>query len=102
MREGAPAVGAVGACSRSKNCGNVARKFSNACKFEVLRKRLFKTSFLMFAISSTNMSYASALSGASLCDVRVARVRVYPRLRVHRIEMLLSWTHSPADDDLPI
>src|ERR1051325_9877427 len=57
-REGAPPVGAVGACSRSKNCGNVARKFSKACKFDVLRKRLLSTSFLMFAIKSTNMSYA--------------------------------------------
>src|SRR5947207_8702726 len=47
---------AAGACSFSRNCGRVARKFSNACRFEVLRKRLCNTSFLMFAISSTNMS----------------------------------------------
>src|SRR5678815_1199866 len=46
---GAFAVGALGAFSRRRNCGNVARKFSNACKFEVLRKRLCRTSFLMFA-----------------------------------------------------
>src|SRR6266403_4903815 len=64
-RDGAPAVGAVGACSRSKKCGNVARKFSNACKLEVLLNRLFRTSFLMFAISSTNMSYASVLYSMS-------------------------------------
>ena len=50
------AVGAAGASSFNKNCGSVARKFSNACKFEVLRKRLCSTSFLMFAINSTNMS----------------------------------------------
>ena len=50
------AVGAVGACSRSRNCGRVERKFSKACKLEVLRKRLCSTSFLMFAINSTNIS----------------------------------------------
>src|SRR5713101_5862643 len=46
-RAGAFAVGAVGTSSRSKNCGKLARKFSNACKLEVLRKRLCSTSFLM-------------------------------------------------------
>src|SRR5262249_6895685 len=56
IRAPAAAVGAVGPSSRSRNCGNVARKFSNACRLEVLRKRLFSTSFLMFAINSTNMS----------------------------------------------
>src|SRR5438270_13734811 len=39
-----------GACSFSKNCGNVARKFSKACKFEVLRNKLCSTSFLIFPI----------------------------------------------------
>ncbi len=53
---GPVAVGALGACSRRRNCGRVERKFSKACKFDVLRKRLCSTSFLMFAISSTNMS----------------------------------------------
>src|SRR6266513_4002629 len=57
MRASAVAVGAVGPCSRRRNCGKVARKFSKACRLEVLRKRLFRTSFLMFAINSTNMSY---------------------------------------------
>src|SRR5690242_1578370 len=56
IRASAPAVGATGACSRNRNCGSVARKFSNACRLEVLRKRLLSTSFLMFAINSTNMS----------------------------------------------
>src|SRR5258705_2655038 len=56
MRAAAVAVGAVGPSSRSRNSGNVARKFSNACRFDMLRKRLFRTSFLMFAINSTNMS----------------------------------------------
>src|SRR4029077_5639323 len=52
----APSDPAPGAVSFNRNCGSVARKFSNACRFEVLRKRLCNTSFLMFAISSTNMS----------------------------------------------
>src|SRR5205814_2955152 len=45
MRASAVAVGAVGPSSRRRNCGNVARKFSNACRLEVLRKRLLRTSF---------------------------------------------------------
>src|SRR6266511_962088 len=65
MRASAAAVGAVGPSSRRRNCGNVARKFSNACRLEVLRNRLFRTSFLMFAINSTNMSYASVLYSMS-------------------------------------
>src|SRR5436190_24364625 len=52
----APSEPTPGAVSRNKNCGSVARKFSKACKFEVLRKRLCNTSFLIFAISSTNIS----------------------------------------------
>src|SRR5262249_53690719 len=43
MRAPAVAVGAGGASSRRRNCGNVARKFSNACRLEVLRNRLFRT-----------------------------------------------------------
>src|SRR5438105_5893185 len=34
-RTGAFAVDEVGACSRKRNCGRLARKFSNACKFDV-------------------------------------------------------------------
>src|SRR5215472_19206681 len=41
IRVSAVAVGAVGPSSRRRNCGRVARKFSNACRLEVLRKRLF-------------------------------------------------------------
>src|SRR3982751_3991012 len=52
----APSEPTPGAVSLNRNCGSGARKFSNACKFEVLRKRLCNTSFLIFAISSTNIS----------------------------------------------
>src|SRR2546421_11084639 len=51
-----PAVGDVGPSSRKRNWGKLPRKSSNARRFVVLRKRLCSTSFLMFAINSTNMS----------------------------------------------
>src|SRR5581483_2668861 len=47
---------AIGSSCFSKCAGKFARNCSNAIKFDVLRKRLLSTSFLMFAISSTKIS----------------------------------------------
>ena len=71
-------------------------------RFEVLRKRLFRTSFLMFAISSTNMSYASFLYSIERIFLPVSAQIHGLAQGVHGVEMLLPEAVDGVEDDVAL